>query len=504
MSRRGPCAVATQPYELSIAELSNLMAGGALSAAELMQSVIARTKAVEGRVHAFNSYDEADALAQARASDERRAGLRRLGRAASGPLEGIPVGIKDVISVAGQPLTASSRMLANFVSPYDATVTARLREVGAICWGRLNLDEFAMGSSTENSAFGPTSNPWDLERVPGGSSGGSAAAVAAGEAVATLGSDTGGSIRQPAALCSVVGLKPTYGRVSRYGLIAFASSLDQIGPFARSVRDAAVLLQAIAGHDPRDSTSVALEVPDYARGIDELARSGRAWRLGIPREYFGEGLDPEVGAAVERAIEEYRRMGCEIREVSLPHTKYAIGAYYIIATAECSSNLARFDGVRYGHRSARATDAVDLYFKTRAEGFGPEVKRRIILGTYVLSSGYYDAYYLRAQKVRTLIRRDFLEAYKQVDAIITPTSPTPAFRKGEKAANPLAMYLNDIYTIGVNLAGLPGISVPCGFTRGGLPIGLQVIGQPFKETELLAVAAAYEERTDWRSRRPSL
>lgn len=504
MSRRGPCAVATQPYELSIAELSNLMAGGALSAAELMQSVIARTKAVEGRVHAFNSYDEADALAQARASDERRAGLRRLGRAASGPLEGIPVGIKDVISVAGQPLTASSRMLANFVSPYDATVTARLREAGAICWGRLNLDEFAMGSSTENSAFGPTSNPWDLERVPGGSSGGSAAAVAAGEAVATLGSDTGGSIRQPAALCSVVGLKPTYGRVSRYGLIAFASSLDQIGPFARSVRDAAVLLQAIAGHDPRDSTSVALEVPDYARGIDELARSGRAWRLGIPREYFGEGLDPEVGAAVERAIEEYRRMGCEIREVSLPHTKYAIGAYYIIATAECSSNLARFDGVRYGHRSARATDAVDLYFKTRAEGFGPEVKRRIILGTYVLSSGYYDAYYLRAQKVRTLIRRDFLEAYKQVDAIITPTSPTPAFRKGEKAANPLAMYLNDIYTIGVNLAGLPGISVPCGFTRGGLPIGLQVIGQPFKETELLAVAAAYEERTDWRSRRPSL
>ena len=488
----------------TISELSSLMEQGSLSAAELMRSVIERTKAVEGRVRAFNSYDEAGAMAQARASDERRAQAKGLGRAAVRPLEGIPVGIKDVISVAGQPLTASSRMLANFVSPYDATATERLKGAGAICWGRLNLDEFAMGSSTENSAFGPTSNPWDLERVPGGSSGGSAAAVAAGEAVAALGSDTGGSIRQPAALCSVVGLKPTYGRVSRYGLIAFASSLDQVGPFARSVRDAGLLLGVIAGHDPRDSTSVRLEVPDYVRGIDELARSGRRWTLGIPREYFGEGLDPEVGGAVEKAIDEYRRMGCEIREVSLPHTKYAVAAYYIIATAECSSNLARFDGVRYGHRSKDATDALDIYFKTRAEGFGPEVKRRIILGTYVLSSGYYDAYYLRAQKVRTLIRGDFLEAYKQVDAIVTPTSPTPAFRKGEKAADPLAMYLNDIYTIGVNLAGLPGISIPCGFTRAGLPIGLQVIGQPFRETELLSIAAAYEDRTDWRRRQPSL
>jgi aspartyl-tRNA(Asn)/glutamyl-tRNA(Gln) amidotransferase subunit A len=488
----------------TISELSSLMEKGSLSAAELMQSVIARTKAVEVRVRAFNSYDEADALAQARASDERRARAKKLGHGAIRPLEGIPVGIKDVISVAGQPLTASSRMLANFVSPYDATVTERLKGEGAICWGRLNLDEFAMGSSTENSAFGPTSNPWDLERVPGGSSGGSAAAVASGEAVAALGSDTGGSIRQPAALCSVVGLKPTYGRVSRYGLIAFASSLDQVGPFARSVRDAALMLRAIAGHDPRDSTSVSLEVPDYSRGIEELARSGRRWTLGIPKEYFGEGLDPEVGGAVEKAIAEYRKMGCEIREVSLPHTKYAVAAYYIIATAECSSNLARFDGVRYGHRSKDATDALDIYFKSRAEGFGPEVKRRIILGTYVLSSGYYDAYYLRAQKVRTLIRGDFLEAYRQVDAIVTPTSPTPAFRKGEKAADPLAMYLSDIYTIGVNLAGLPGMSIPCGFTRAGLPIGLQVIGQPFKETELLAIAAAYEDRTDWRKRQPSL
>ncbi len=488
-------------YNCTLADLSRRLAKGELSSLELMQSVIARTKAVEGRVRAFNSYDEQDALAQARASDERRAARKG---APSHPLEGIPIGIKDVISVAGQPLTASSRMLANFVSPYDATVTAKLKAAGALCWGRLNLDEFAMGSSTENSAFGVTSNPWDLERVPGGSSGGSAASVAAGEAVASLGSDTGGSIRQPAALCNLVGLKPSYGRVSRYGLIAFASSLDQIGPFARTVEDAATVLGAISGHDRRDSTSLKMEVPDYNRGIAELVRSGRKWKLGIPKEYFGEGLDPEVGAAVQAAIDAYRRMGCEVREVSLPHTKYAIAAYYIIATAECSSNLARFDGVRYGHRSKDAKDALDLYFKSRAEGFGPEVKRRIILGTYVLSSGYYDAYYLRAQKVRTLIRRDFLEAYKEVDAIVTPTSPTPAFKKGEKAANPLAMYLNDIYTIGVNLAGLPGISIPCGFTGGGLPIGLQVIGQPFKETELLAVASAYEQTTDWRNRHPSL
>jgi aspartyl-tRNA(Asn)/glutamyl-tRNA(Gln) amidotransferase subunit A len=406
--------------------------------------------------------------------------------------------------VAGQPLTASSRMLENFVSPYDATATKRLKAAGAVCWGRLNLDEFAMGSSTENSAFHTTCNPWDLERVPGGSSGGSAAAVAAGEATASLGSDTGGSIRQPAALCGVVGLKPSYGRVSRYGLIAFASSLDQIGPFARSVGDAASVLGVIAGHDPRDSTSVNMDVPDYGHGIADLAKSGRRWKLGIPKEYFGEGLDPEVGAAVQAAIGEYRRMGCEIREVSLPHTRYAVGAYYIIATAECSSNLARYDGVRYGHRSKEAKDALDIYFKSRAEGFGQEVKRRIILGTYVLSSGYYDAFYLRAQKVRTLIRRDFLEAYREVDAIVTPTSPTPAFLKGDKTSNPLAMYLNDIYTIGVNLAGLPGISIPCGFTKAGLPIGLQVIGQPFKETELLAVAQAYEAATSWGERHPDL
>jgi aspartyl-tRNA(Asn)/glutamyl-tRNA(Gln) amidotransferase subunit A len=489
-----------QLFDSTISELSRRLGRREISSVELMPSVLARTKAVDPRVKAFNSFDEADALAQARASDERRAKAA----ATVGTLEGIPIGMKDVISVAGQPLTASSRMLKDFVSPYDATATVRLKAAGAICWGRLNLDEFAMGSSTENSAFHTTCNPWDLERVPGGSSGGSAAAVAAGEAIASLGSDTGGSIRQPAALCGIVGLKPSYGRVSRYGLIAFASSLDQIGPFARCVGDAATVLGAIAGHDPRDSTSVKRDVPDYNRGIAELAKSGRTWRLGIPREYFGEGLDPEVGAAVQAAIAEYKKMGCEIREVSLPHTKYAVGAYYIIATAECSSNLARYDGVRYGHRSKDARDALDIYFKSRAEGFGAEVKRRIILGTYVLSSGYYDAYYLRAQKVRTLIRRDFLEAYKEVDAIVAPTSPTPAFRKGDKTANPLAMYLNDIYTIGVNLAGLPGISIPCGFTKSGLPVGLQVIGQPFRETELLAVAGAYEGRTDWHTRRPTL
>jgi aspartyl-tRNA(Asn)/glutamyl-tRNA(Gln) amidotransferase subunit A len=482
-------------YE-TLCRLSERLAARELSAVELLEAVIARTRLVEDRVNAFNSINEEDALAQARASDERRAAGKTLGA-----LDGIPIGLKDVIAVAGQPLTASSKMLANFVSPYDATVTRKLKNAGAVLWGRLNLDEFAMGSSTENSAFKPTRNPYDLSRVPGGSSGGSAAALAAGAAVATLGSDTGGSIRQPAAFCNVVGLKPTYGRVSRYGLVAFASSLDQIGPFARTVEDAAVLLGTLAGHDSHDSTSFSAPVPDYRSALGE--RKG-PWRLGIPKEYFGQGLDPEVSAAVQRAVDFYRERGCEIREVSLPHTEYCLSVYYIIATAECSSNLARYDGVRYGHRAKGAADAVDLYFKSRAEGFGPEVKRRIILGTYVLSSGYYDAYYLRAQKVRTLIRNDFLRAYEQVDAIITPTAPTPAFCHGEKSADPLAMYLSDIYTIGVNLAGLPGISIPCGFSSGGLPIGLQLIGQPFKEADLLAIAHAYDREHDWRKRTPNL
>jgi aspartyl-tRNA(Asn)/glutamyl-tRNA(Gln) amidotransferase subunit A len=414
----------------------------------------------------------------------------------------MPVGIKDVIAVEGQPLTASSRMLADFISPYDATVTRKLKDAGAIPWGRLNMDEFAMGSSTENSAFHPTCNPWDLERVPGGSSGGAAAAVAAGEAPLALGSDTGGSIRQPAAFCGVVGLKPTYGLVSRYGLIAFASSLDQIGPLARTVEDAAMLLGTIAGHDPQDSTSFSTPIPDYRA---ELKRRRGPWKLGVPKEYFGAGLDAEVGGAVKAAIEFYRKAGCEIREVSLPlAADYAIAVYYIIATAEASSNLARYDGVRYGHRSKEATDAIDLYFKSRAEGFGPEVKRRIILGTHVLSSGYHDAYYLRAQKVRTLIRNDFMRAFQEVDALLAPVAPTAAFKQGEKSADPLAMYLSDIYTISLNLAGLPGISIPCGFTRGGLPVGLQIIGSPYQEADLLAIAHAYEQGHDWHTKHPNL
>jgi aspartyl-tRNA(Asn)/glutamyl-tRNA(Gln) amidotransferase subunit A len=478
-------------------QLAALLAAGEISSVGLVQACLARTGAVDGRVKAFNSLDAAAALALAEAADARRAAGQ-----VRGPLDGIPVGFKDVIAVEGQPLTCSSRMLANFVSPYDATVTTKIKAAGAIPFGRLNMDEFAMGSSTENSAFAPTANPWDLTRVPGGSSGGSAAAVAAGEVPLTLGSDTGGSIRQPAALCGIVGLKPTYGLVSRYGLAAFASSLDQIGTMARTVGDAANLLAAIAGHDPRDSTSFKAAVPDYSA---ELAKRKGPWRLGVPKEFFGAGLDPEIGAAVRQAIEFYRQQGCEIREVSLPlSAEHAIAVYYLIATAEASSNLARYDGIRYGHRSAAAKDAIDIYAKSRAEGFGAEVKRRIILGTHVLSSGYYDAYYLRAQKVRTLIRNEFAAVLRDCDALLSPTSPVPAFKLGEKSADPLAMYLMDIYTISVNLAGLPGISVPCGFTAAGLPIGLQLIGRPFDEAGLLAIAHAYEQGHEWITRHPIL
>jgi aspartyl-tRNA(Asn)/glutamyl-tRNA(Gln) amidotransferase subunit A len=481
----------------SATQLADLLQAGQITAVQLAQTCLDRQAAVDPRVRAFNSCDADDALAQARASDQRRAQGQ-----ARGPLDGIPVGLKDVIAVEGQPLTCSSKMLANFVSPYDATVTTRLKAAGAVLLGRLNMDEFAMGSSTENSAFGPTSNPWDLTRVPGGSSGGSAAAVAAGELPLTLGSDTGGSIRQPAALCGIVGLKPTYGLVSRYGLAAYASSLDQIGPLGHTVEDVALLLGAIAGHDERDSTSFKAVVPDYRA---ELASRKGPWRIGVAKEFFGSGLDPEVGAAVRAAIEHYRAAGCEIREVSLPlASEYAIATYYLIATAEASSNLARYDGVRYGHRSAKAKDVVDLYFQSRAEGFGDEVKRRIILGTHVLSSGYYDAYYLRAQKVRTLIRNEFTAVLKDCDALLSPTSPTAAFKLGEKSADPLAMYLMDIYTISINLAGLPAISVPCGFTGGGLPIGLQLIGRPFDEANLLAVARHYEQAHAWSSRHPVL
>lgn len=484
-------------YYKKLTELDEMLDKSEISAVELLKEFIGRTKQVEPQIGAFISFDESRALAQAAESDKRRASGRKLSA-----LDGIPVGLKDVIAVRGQKLTCASKMLENYVSPYTATAALKLEDAGAVFWGRLNMDEFAMGSSCENSAFLKTKNPWDTTRIPGGSSGGSAAATAAGECVVALGSDTGGSIRQPASLCGIVGMKPTYGLVSRYGLAAFASSLDQIGPFARSVKDAAVLLGTIAGHDPKDSTSVKIDIPDYAAQLDAGALSGKT--LGVASEYFGDGVDADVRKRVEEAIELCRSKGANIKEVSLPHTDLAIPVYYIIATAEASSNLARYDGVRYTHRSKLADDVISLYTKSRAEGFGEEVKRRIILGSYVLSSGYYDAYYLRAQKVRTLIRRDFERAFESVDAILTPTSPTPAFKFGEKTANPLAMYLSDICTINVNLAGLPGISVPCGFTPEGLPVGLQIIGKAFRESELLSIAYAYEQAAGFSDAHPNL
>lgn len=481
----------------TISELESMLDSKEISAVELAKAVIERKNSVDGKVGAFLSANEDELLAEASISDSLRAeGKKR------GALEGIPIGLKDVLAVRGQKLTCASKILENYVSPYTASSLEKLKSRGGIFWGRLNMDEFAMGSSCENSAFQPTHNPWDLSRIPGGSSGGSAAAVAAGECVASLGSDTGGSIRQPASLCGVVGMKPTYGLVSRYGLAAFASSLDQIGPFARCVKDAAILLEAVAGHDPKDSTSVDCEIPDYASNISLEAFKGA--KIGIPKEYFGAGIDPEIKAIVEKAIADCASQGAEIVEISLPHTDLAIPVYYIIATAEASSNLARYDGVRYTRRSPDTTDAIDIYYKSRAEGFGEEVKRRIILGSYVLSSGYYDAYYLRAQKVRTLIRRDFEAAFEKVDVIMTPTSPTTAFKIGEKTSDPLSMYLSDICTINVNLAGLPGISVPCGFSDAGLPVGLQMIGKAFDERNLLSFAASYEAAHEWASRRPTL
>jgi aspartyl-tRNA(Asn)/glutamyl-tRNA(Gln) amidotransferase subunit A len=406
------------------------------------------------------------------------------------PLGGVPVGIKDVMVTRGVRTTAGSKILGNYIPPYDCTAVARLEAAGAVVLGKLNCDEFAMGSSTENSAWHPVHNPRDLSRVPGGSSGGSAAAVAADMAVATLGSDTGGSIRQPASFCGVVGLMPTYGRVSRYGLIAFASSLDHIGPLTKTVRDAAIVLRTVAGRDPMDATSAEVLVPDY---VAELEKPVRGLKLGVPKEYFGAGLDPDVKNSVEAAIQKLAELGCEIVPVSLPHTKYAIPTYYIVATAEASSNLARFDGVRYGYRASDARTLSEMYRRSRDHGFGAEVKRRIMLGTYALSAGYYDAYYLKAQKVRTLLVRDFEEAFKKVDAIVTPTSPTAAFKLGEKVDDPLAMYLADIFTVTADLAGIPGISVPCGETKENLPIGLQILGKHFDEATILRVAHAYEQ-----------
>lgn len=482
--------------QLTLTEASDRLARRQISARELLQSCLDQVRRVDGRIQAFLSLDEKDALAQADAADRALAAGRGPGR----PLLGIPVAVKDVLAVKGQPLNCGSKILGRFVSPYDATVIEKLRSAGAVIFGRLNMDEFAMGSSTENSAFQVTRNPWDTARIAGGSSGGSAAAVAAGECLAALGSDTGGSIRQPAALCGCVGLKPTYGRVSRYGLVAFASSLDQIGPFTRSVRDAAELLEAISGVDLRDSTSVPHPVPHYSAGLNGEIKG---LRLGLAREYLVGGLDPEVNAAIQAAVRQLESLGATIEEISLPHTEYAVATYYIVATAEASANLARFDGMRYGLR-VDAPDPIELYGRTRGAGFGAEVKRRIILGTYVLSSGYYDAYYLRAQKVRTLIRNDFLKAFEKVDAIVTPTTPTAAFRAGEKSDDPLQMYLSDIFTISCNLAGICGISLPCGFTSGRLPIGLQILGKPFDEETILRLGDAYERSTKWSRERPPL
>lgn len=483
------------PHELpglTIVALQKLLRAQEVSPREVITALHERIVAHDPEIGAYLSLDLAGALA---AADEADVSL---------PLGGIPFAVKDLISVRDQPLTCASKILGNHRALYDATAIVKLKAAGAIPFGKTNLDEFGMGSSTENSGFQPTRNPWDRARIPGGSSGGSAAAVAGDLAIASLGSDTGGSIRQPAALCGVVGVKPSYGRVSRYGLVAFASSLDQMGPLTKTVRDSALLLQVMAGHDPLDSTSLEAPVPDY---LAELETDLRGVRLGLPNEYFRAGIDPEVKAALAAAAAHFESLGAELVEVSLPHTDYAIAAYYIIATAEASANLARFDGVRYGYRAEQPANLLDQYGRTRAEGFGAEVKRRIILGTYVLSSGYYDAFYLRAQKVRTLIRQDFSSAFAQVDALLAPTSPGPAFKLGERVTDPWQMYLADIFTIAANLAGICGISIPCGFAHKAgpnpLPIGLQILCPALRESRLFQIAHAYEQSTDWHRQRPT-
>ena len=483
-------------HELTIHQARQLLRAGEVSSVELTRACLERIRAVDDRVGAYVTVTDELALAQAREADQRHRGGEDT------PLLGIPLAIKDVICMRGAPTTCGSRILENFIPPYDATVIERLREAGAVILGKTNMDEFAMGSSTENSAFGPTHNPWDLARVPGGSSGGSAAAVAADECLGGLGSDTGGSIRQPASFCGVVGVKPSYGRVSRYGLVAFASSLDQIGPLGKDVRDCAILLQVIAGHDERESTSMPLEVPHYVTAL-EGAEELSGVRIGVPHEYFIEGMQPQVEEAVREAIKVLAELGAEVVEVSVPHTEYALPVYYLIAPAEASANLARYDGVRYGFRYPEAEDLWDAYRRSRQHGFGAEVKRRIMLGTYALSAGYYDAYYLKAQQVRTLIKEDFDRAFEQVDLLIAPVSPTVAFRIGEKVDDPLKMYLSDVFTLSVNLAGICGASIPCGFADG-LPIGLQLMGVAFHEATVLRVAYAYEQATEWHRRRPAL
>ncbi|MEK6813171.1 MAG: Asp-tRNA(Asn)/Glu-tRNA(Gln) amidotransferase subunit GatA [Nitrospirota bacterium] len=473
--------------------LSDLLRKKEVKAVEILDAAFSRIRAVDPAIRAFLTLMEETARKQAASADER------IARGQAGPLTGIPVALKDNLCTRGTRTTCASRILGNFVPPYDATVVSALDKAGAVFVGKTNLDEFAMGSSTENSAFQITRNPWDTERIPGGSSGGSAAAVSADMCAVALGSDTGGSIRQPAACCGIVGLKPTYGRVSRYGLVAFASSLDQIGPLAKDVRDAALILDAISGKDPADSTSADIPVPSHAAA---LTGDVRGLRIGIPKEYFISGMDPEVEKAVRDAVDVLRRLGADIREVSLPYTPYAVAVYYILATSEASSNLARYDGVKYAYRAGRPSDLLDMYMKSRAEGFGAEVKRRIMLGTYALSAGYYDAYYRKGQQVRTLIKQDFDRAFENVDVIATPTAPTPAFKVGEKTADPLQMYLSDIFTISVNLAGIPGISLPCGFSSGNLPIGLQLLSKAFDEPTLLRAAHAYEQSTEWHKAKP--
>jgi len=483
--------------ELSMLELGKKLGSGELSSVEAVRTSLDRVDRLDGRVKAFLRVDREGALAQAEAADRRRKEGRR-----AGPLDGVPVGLKDLFLTEGLPATAGSRILESFVAPYDATVVKLLRAAGTPILGKLNMDEFAMGSSTENSAFFPTRNPWNLETSPGGSSGGSAAAVAARMVFGALGTDTGGSIRQPAALTGTVGLKPTYGRVSRFGVVAFASSLDQVGPMTRTVADCAALLQTIAVHDPRDSTSAPVKAPDY---LSELEAGVKGLKLGLPREYFElPGMNAEVRTAVEGATRALETLGAQLVPVSLPHTRYALATYYLVAPAEASSNLARYDGVRYGLRASGAPNLLAMYGRTRDQGFGLEVKRRIMLGTYALSAGYYDAYYLKAQKVRTLIKKDFEEAFRTVDAVLSPTSPTAAFRIGEKVSDPLAMYLNDVFTLPCNLAGLPGLSVPCGFTAAGLPIGLQILGRAWDEARVLRIARAFEREHDFHRRAPPL
>ncbi len=482
-------------YELTIHELQKKIRSGEVSAVQVLTSVFDRIEAVEQRVHAYITLLKDRAFAEAEQADrDIKAGNLK-------PLTGIPVALKDIFCTQGIRTTCGSHILHNFIPPYDATIVEKLKEAGAVVTGKTNMDEFAMGSSTETSSFGITKNPWDLDRIPGGSSGGSAAAVAAGECIASLGTDTGGSIRQPAALCGVVGMKPTYGRVSRFGMIAFASSLDQGGPFTKDVEDCAIMMNAIAGHDPRESTSVSVDVPDYREFV---ARDIEGWNVGIPKEYFIEGIDPEVAAAVEKAIGVVEKLGAKCIPVSLPHTEYCLAVYYIVAPSEASSNLARYDGVKYGFRSEKGRELLEMYKKTRSEGFGAEVKRRIMIGTYALSSGYYDAYYKKASQVRALIKKDFDDAFRRCDVILTPTSPTPAFKIGEKTDNPMQMYLSDIFTISTNLAGIPGLSIPCGYTASGLPIGLQFLAAHFAEEKLIQVASAYEKGAGIEKRKPLL